>query len=488
MEKRGSTYMFGRGQVATEHLILTGIILVLVIPILFFVSKDQTNTPYMADAVNTIDKAVESLSNLGIGSSDTVVVNIPGDVFDVEFLECSADKIKCKAIKITYGSGKEDVFEMKYLVGGSIEFFKQKGIHYVTLFNDGDNQQIVFQECGDGYVNGGEQCEPCITTADCHDADQVCSNGVCTIDGFIPCGKGCFDSANEFGCFCQCQLDIDCPYGICTNGVCSGCENDGDCNPGEYCLGGACQSCDKDEDEDEFQYSLSCSSLDCNDLEPNENKTTSQPEGTQVETCSDLYDNDCDGLVDCQESLCGGTTSCPGPGLCGNDNIDFGEECDDGNAISGDGCNKFCENEICSETNSYSIVQVFSTFNSHLSLLPPTFPEIPGGTCFNLTESLVEENPMRTCTGTNTVMYITGTGDNAHFTPPDIGPLGSEVEVCYGDLECESISASSSCADIGVNYDCILSFKAVGGSQANAHVSDCSEPTSSYKLCCQNPS
>jgi hypothetical protein len=316
MKKRGSINRYGKGQIATEHLILTGIILFLVIPVLFIISKDQTKTPYMTDAVNTIDKAVESLSNLGSGSSDTVVINVPGDIAGAIFKECAnanAD-VKCKAIEVTYGDGSIDVFEMKYFVGGSVAFFDQKGIHYVTLFNDGGNQQIVFQECGDGYVTGGEQCEPCASDLDCNAQGQICDvdTGSCTIGGFIPCSKGCFESTSEFGCFCQCQLDIDCPYGICLEGgVCGGCENDNECNPGSFCSGGVCQSCDQDGDGDEFPYSAVCvGPFDCNDLEANENVTTSLLEGTQPLTCDDGYDNDCVPPKDCAIIACAGVGIC----------------------------------------------------------------------------------------------------------------------------------------------------------------------------------
>ena len=38
-------------------------------------------------------------------------------------------------------------------------------------------------------------------------------------------------------------------------------------------------------------------------------------------------------------------TACKGKPLCGNDILDAGEVCDDGNVVSGDGCNSTCNSE-----------------------------------------------------------------------------------------------------------------------------------------------
>lgn len=32
--------------------------------------------------------------------------------------------------------------------------------------------------------------------------------------------------------------------------------------------------------------------------------------------------------------------------LCGDGNLDFGEQCDDGNLIDGDGCSEYCIEEV----------------------------------------------------------------------------------------------------------------------------------------------
>jgi cysteine-rich repeat protein len=62
--------------------------------------------------------------------------------------------------------------------------------------------------------------------------------------------------------------------------------------------------------------------------------------------CSDGVDNDDDGQLDCEEVSCSLDPFC----LCGNGVVDANEACDDGNAISGDGCSGDCQKiEVCGD-------------------------------------------------------------------------------------------------------------------------------------------
>jgi cysteine-rich repeat protein len=50
----------------------------------------------------------------------------------------------------------------------------------------------------------------------------------------------------------------------------------------------------------------------------------------------------------CPESLeCGGSTATCVTDACGNGVVDLGEQCDDGNAVAGDGCSPHCQREEC---------------------------------------------------------------------------------------------------------------------------------------------
>jgi cysteine-rich repeat protein len=493
LKKMGCLIGDKKAQLAIEQMILTGIILVALIPVAYFLTQNQTRTPYLTDAMNVLDNTVESLSNLGAGSSDTVVVNIPGDIVNVTFVECeSGSDTKCKAIQITYGDGSVDIFEMEYFIGGTIEFFYIPGVHYVTLFNDNLNQQIVFQECGDGLITGGEQCEPCEDVIDC-ETGETCEKedsgnqwGTCTINNVDACVLSCKIPTDSFGCFCGCFDDLDCPVGICSpDGVCEGCENDDDCDIGEFCDLGNCETCDMDMDDDEFLYTSACNipPLDCNDDEPNENTSSSSYEG--FGTCDDGYDNDCSGAADCNDINCFGIPPCPGS-LCGDGTTQtfLNEECDDGNNLNGDGCNSFCQFEFAGDNTT--IAYKFASSNSHVSNI--TYPT-PGNLIINLSANLALKDPTRVCGGggSNLVMYIFTPGNNSHMSPPeDIPTIPTQAtEVCYGDLQCQT-ALNDVCSSLsGGPWECVTGFKGVGGSQFNAHIDSC--VTGPHRLCCKRP-
>jgi cysteine-rich repeat protein len=55
-------------------------------------------------------------------------------------------------------------------------------------------------------------------------------------------------------------------------------------------------------------------------------------------SCTNGIDDDCDGLTDASDPGC--------QNVCGNGVLDPGEQCDDGNTISGDGCSATCQSEL----------------------------------------------------------------------------------------------------------------------------------------------
>ncbi|MFO0547017.1 MAG: hypothetical protein U0271_01450 [Polyangiaceae bacterium] len=63
-----------------------------------------------------------------------------------------------------------------------------------------------------------------------------------------------------------------------------------------------------------------------------------------VEICDDSDDNDGDLAVDCDDSDCAGDPACA-PTSCGDNVIDAGEACDDGNNVDCDGCRADCSAE-----------------------------------------------------------------------------------------------------------------------------------------------
>src|SRR5262245_33144671 len=64
------------------------------------------------------------------------------------------------------------------------------------------------------------------------------------------------------------------------------------------------------------------------------------------EDCTAPGDEDGNGLADCADPACFAWPACR---VCGNGRLEPGEECDDGNAIDGDGCHHDCTLEACGD-------------------------------------------------------------------------------------------------------------------------------------------
>ena len=328
-KKRFSLVRKVKGQIATEQMMLTGIILVMLIPIIFYITQTQTQTPYMTDTLVVLDNSVESLSNLGSGSSTTVVVQVPASVVSASFANCNTNGDYCTAIRVDYADGSQDVFEMSYFVQGSLNFLEDPGLHYVTLYHKEEDQNIIFQECGDGVQSGGEQCEACVIDDDCVAGTCEILNGetvgVCKYFSNTPCRSDgttnyCYDHSEKYGCFCQCDIDADCLTNLCTfdqgsgDGYCEFCESDGDCPEDYYCSIGVCTDCDQDGDGEDSDFY--CGGLDCNDNDVSINTGA-------TEICTGGIDENCNGLVDCDDGDCVGDSACGecSPGdeqACGN--------------------------------------------------------------------------------------------------------------------------------------------------------------------------
>ena len=177
-----------------------------------------------------------------------------------------------------------------------------------------DETDCICASCGDGDLDSGEECD---------DGNSINGDG-CDSDCTIPdsCNDTCVDSIG-------CEGGFDCVGGSCRNSSCSSeldciCAScgDGDLDSGEECDDGNSingDGCDSD-----------CTIPDsCND------------------TCVDSIG--CEGGFDCVGGSCR-NSSCSSEldcicASCGDGDLDSGEECDDGNNKSGDGCSKSCKEE-----------------------------------------------------------------------------------------------------------------------------------------------
>lgn len=258
----------------------------------------------------------------------------------------------------------------------------------------------AFGYCGDHICNSYEDCEIC--APDCGECE--CGNGYaiteeeCDTDDFK--GETCetfgYDSG-ELSCTDSCEIDqSDCTFDDCGDDQVTGEEEcDGDDLNGHTCEGygydGGELTCTSDTCEIDLTGCYECGDGSAADEE--------ECDGLDLkgETCQDYgYDNgdlyctsSCEiDLSDCFDDICGdgeatGTEECDWDDfkgldctdfnydsgdlyctdnceidlsdcyddLCGNNTIDVseGEECDDGNHESDDGCSAACLDEYCGD-------------------------------------------------------------------------------------------------------------------------------------------
>ena len=191
--------------------------------------------------------------------------------------------------------------------------------------------------CGGG---GGEEiCDNGIDDdgdglVDCDDPDCAGVPGCCP-DGQVVCGDACVDlssdpvNCGDCGVVCDdgdpCTVDtcVDgvcvhtpivcddgnpCTVDTCVDGVCVHtpivCDDGDPCTVNE-CVDGECVHTPIDADGDGYAP-IACGGGDCDDDDPNVNPGV-------MELCSDGIDNDCDGLVDCDDPDCAGAEGCDQP-------------------------------------------------------------------------------------------------------------------------------------------------------------------------------
>jgi cysteine-rich repeat protein len=360
--KRGRKEEGRKAQAATEHMGLAGIILIAVLVLAYFISMGaNTGGLQVKDAVKTIDDSVEGLSNIGAGSTDTVTVSSPGNVENVSLEACEdlgGDNKRCGAIKVIYADERVDFFTMKYFVWGSLDFLKSPGIHQITLYHDGIGGRIIFIECGDGVVNGWEECEYCDNGQDCDSGnchDNICGPMIpgendCTLLKPFYTGPFCMMPGEKMECLCdgeycgdgtingpeECEVDQDCIalYGsgyVCNNNC--GCVEDDPGGSSGECGNGII------EDGEECDW-------------PNLDGETCNSQGFSG------------GALDCyrknhaQECTFNTNFCILNNGFCGDGTVrnSPGEECDDGNNLNGDGCDancKFEDSDPCDSIVSY---------------------------------------------------------------------------------------------------------------------------------------
>ena len=159
----------------------------------------------------------------------------------------------------------------------------------------------------DSTVAGSEPKDvgsPCVDDSEC--ASGKCVAGVCEVEDNI--GEKLADGA-------PCSANAQCASGVCADGTCGA-------KPpkvvGDGSIGAVCE---KDDD---------CNSKKCRDEICYASKIDPGKLG-----------DPCGSSPDCASQLCYNGKCVTS--ICGNGEIEEGEACDDGNAVSGDGCSADCK-------------------------------------------------------------------------------------------------------------------------------------------------
>ncbi len=230
--------------------------------------------------------------------------------------------------------------------------------------------------CGDGLVEGGEECDP--PGNGCDAACQwICGDGVAH-PPTEPCDSG---GVNTAGC------NFDCTLPTCGDGLTN-------TAAGEQCDdSGESATCDDD-----------CTAVSCGDGNVN---------ATAGEECDPPNGVNCDAL--CQRIA-----------SCGDGVLDSGEQCDDGNNVSGDGCSATCQ----SESND---------------LCANAFPVCPGN--YNGTTATATVDGSTTCGSSNSTRDVW-----YRYTASANGTL--LVETCAGASYDTVLSIHSGCPGSGSSLAC----------------------------------
>jgi cysteine-rich repeat protein len=211
---------------------------------------------------------------------------------------------------------------------------------------------------GDGIGDVCDQAPECQSDSDCSDGNvcngvETCSNGSCQPETPLVC-----DDANV------CTVDACNPQTGCFS-------TPKDCTDGDFCTSDACDlptgECAHTpiipEDDGNFCTIDSC--------EPAAGMIHAfAPFGTIIS--DSLYCNGeetCDGQgtpvpgnpISCVNGTCSEEQNqcISNPPVCGNGQIETGEQCDDGNTVSGDSCSATCQ------TESYGLISGFKYFDKN---------------------------------------------------------------------------------------------------------------------------
>lgn len=153
-----------RGQSSFEYIILMGMILVILIPVFYYSTRESSqniNVNQGNDVVNSVANTVNSIYSLGPGNKEYIQVVIPGGI---ESVNIEGNEV---AIKMHAFGDAADIFATTIAnVTGQIPTRKGPALISIEVLDSGVvliGSPDTF--CGDGNCESPETCDLC--SADC---------------------------------------------------------------------------------------------------------------------------------------------------------------------------------------------------------------------------------------------------------------------------------------------------------------------------------